>query len=99
MGSVQLQRCPHAIACPDAESLHVAGGEQSVELLLVDDRDAQFLGLRGLRTGIGSDDHPIRLPAHRSGGLAATAFDGLLSRFAGEMLKGAGDHHALAFHV
>lgn len=38
----------------------------------------------------------IRLPAHRSGGLAATAFDGLLGRFAGEMLKGAGDHHTLA---
>ena len=38
--------------CPDAESLHVAGGEQSVELLLVDDRDAQFLGLVAFEPGL-----------------------------------------------
>ena len=74
----------------------VLAGEQPAEPCLVQDRDAQLLGLGELGTGRFAGHDVVRLLRHGPGGLAAGGPDRVLGLLAREPLERAGHHDRLA---
>src|ERR1019366_10268849 len=73
-----------------------AAVEQGQQPRLVDDRDAERLGLRELGAGFGAGDDVVGLLRHRARDLAALRLDHLLRVFARQRWQGAGEDEGLA---